>query len=226
MFHRIGLLLVVSILFFTGCGYAGSEHVDEYYVVNYSMPFSFAPIMVDNIDQVLEITAMSKFREIQSAELAIPHIQRGFYSLQELFVPRAMRGMVIDEIGIISPHSINFIYNSHIGEEIVFTWKWGISPEDATRLWFERSGPAATEYIINHNGIYYGIVERLMSDGTWWGYIVSWTQYGQTFYVFTSPGVALDEALAFSVVERFTTWELYGNAISVCVCAGGLFIPS
>jgi len=219
MFKKI-IILVITILLFSGCSYdplAFTPEANDGIVVDYGAAYSLAPLMANNVEYVLEAVARAKFGEALTDQLAIPHIQRGFTSLTEMYIPTRIYDMEFIEIGIIGSQSITYIFNDSSPKRIILQHDREISPEYATEIWFGRSGPAAKEYKLEHNGITYGIVQRLEENGTWWGYYVSWAQYGQTFFLSTSPYISLEEALSLSYVQPLRSWELEGNAISFLI---------
>ena len=137
-----------------------------------------------------------------------------------LFEPGYLRhGFTKSGVALGSVHWVEKLFDD-IGtrDYINFSWRRHIPPENAVTGMFNRG--ATAEYIIEHNGITYGVTEWEWTDfemGERFAIDLNWAQHGQTFGAAFFGNFTLEEALAFSYARPIDAWELRGDAISVSI---------
>jgi putative flippase GtrA len=186
------------------------------------IPASLSPVFAYNMEQIVSNVSDVRFGENFGIHSFPTREQEVYYTLRRVYRPLNIPyGYELDEINMQYKHSLSQIFANEAEDYVAFIWNRAITREDAWTLSFGRG--ATAEYIVERNGITYGVTEWLGADRvSFGGYGIDWGQHGNVFTVSASPGVTLEEAFVFAFAQQYTSWELDGNALSVSIQDTGI----
>ena len=219
----ITLLLVFMLLIYTGCSYntTGETAIDlggqDDTLLGY---WGGGTSAYESVELLLSSVSMVKFSEFSESDYRDPKATFfAFRGLSEFYVPGYIKhGLKLSSICVEYVHIINSQYDNEENGKYAGYLEWNryVSPENATRDFFYRG--ASEEYWEERNGVNYAVTEwvkRATQEPD--GFLIAWTQHGQSFLASLPPSYTLDEALAFCDLQPVEAWELWGDAVSVSV---------
>jgi len=184
-----------------------------------------APLIFEDVDEILESVGMAKFSEFAIAEIMPLNIPddipaHGFDILQDitvLYEPVYVRNdFEMVGISVHGSSSLTFHHGNAAGEPANFIWSRSIAAENATTDFFGRG--AIAEFFVERNGINFAVTEWVTRETREPdGWVVAWAQDGQAFMASLPASYTEEEILAFCDAQSIISWELEGNAVSVSV---------
>ena len=229
MFKKVGLLsvailiTVAVLLYISESNYASTSVPD---LVDPPRPSALrAPLIFEDVDEILESVGMAKFSEFAIAEIMPLNIPddvpaHGFDILQDitiLYEPVYVRNdFEMVGISVHGSSSLTFHHGNAAGEPANFIWSRSIAAENATTDFFGRG--AIAEFFVERNGINFAVTEWVTRETREPdGWVVAWAQDGQAFMASLPASYTEEEILAFCDAQSILSWELEGNAVSISV---------